>query len=109
MRAARKGRRNASQVRVGRVYEGAFESVFAILIAGGLGYWVDEQFGTRPGFLLLGLAIGFGAFVLRLWKLGSSLQKMAGGTTAGPTSTAEIDKPDDQSDDRPEAGSSDGH
>ena len=109
MRAARNGRRNASQVRVGRVYEGAFESVLAILIGAGLGYWVDEQFGTKPNFLLLGLAIGFGAFVLRLWKLGISLQKMAGDTTAGPASTVDTGKPEQQSDDRPGAGSSDGH
>ena len=71
------GPRAGSQRRSGRVYEGAFESVFAILIAGGFGYWADASFGTSPRFLLLGLAIGFGAFVLRLWKLGIALQKLA--------------------------------
>ena len=77
----RPGHKTGSQRRTGRVYEGAFESVFAILIAGGFGYWADASFGTAPRFLLLGLAIGFGAFVLRLWKLGIALQKLAEGKT----------------------------
>ncbi len=76
---SRTGGKIASQRRVGKVYEGAFESVFAILIAGGLGYWADKYFETSPSFLLTGLAVGFGAFVLRLWKLGIALQKMAEG------------------------------
>ena len=78
---SRTGQKTDSQRRVGRVYEGAFESVFAILLAGGLGYWADKYFETSPSFLLTGLAIGFGAFVLRLWKLGIALQKMAEGKT----------------------------
>jgi F0F1-type ATP synthase assembly protein I len=73
------GRKTDSQRRTGRVYEGAFESVFAILIGAGFGYWADSVFETSPRYLLLGLAIGFGAFVLRLWKLGLALQKMADG------------------------------
>ena len=62
---------------MGKVYEGAFESVFAILIGCGLGYWADKYFETAPSFLLTGLLIGFGAFVLRLWKMGIALQKIA--------------------------------
>ncbi len=96
-------------MRVGRVYEAAFESVFAILIAGGLGYWADEHFDTKPGFLLLGLAIGFGAFVLRLWKLGLALQKAAGEATAESTTAVETGESNDQSGGRTPGGSSDGH
>ena len=73
------GRKTGSQRPKGRVYEGAFESVFAILIGAGFGYWADTVFETPPRYLLLGLAIGFGAFVLRLWKLGIALQKLADG------------------------------
>lgn len=80
-----RGQKADSQLRKGKVYEGAFESVFAILIAGGFGYWADEHFETAPRFLLLGFAIGFGAFVLRLWKLGVALQKTADGAADGKT------------------------
>lgn len=55
-------------------YQGAVEAVFAVLIAGGIGYWADAHFGTSPRYLLLGLGIGFGSFVLRLWRLGRTLQ-----------------------------------
>ncbi len=79
------GQKADSQRRTGKVYEGAFESVFAILIGGGFGFWADKYFETAPGFLLLGLAIGFGAFVLRLWKLGVALQKIADGETDNET------------------------
>ena len=75
----RTGQQTVSQRRVGTVYEGAFESVFSILIGAGSGYWADQYFETAPRFLLVGLAIGFGAFVLRLWKLGIKLQKLAEG------------------------------
>jgi len=55
-------------------YQGAFEAVFAILIAAILGDLADDHFGTAPRYLLVGFAIGFGSFVLRLVKLGRSLQ-----------------------------------
>jgi len=58
-------------------YEGAFESVFAILIAAFLGNLADDHFGTAPRYLLAGFAIGFAAFVLRLVKLGRRLQETA--------------------------------
>ena len=47
--------------------------MFAILIAGGIGYWADGRFGTSPWLLLLGFVIGFGSFVLRLFRLGRRL------------------------------------
>ena len=59
--------------RDGAAYQGALEAVFAILIAGGIGYWADGRFGTSPRLLILGFAIGFGSFVLRLFQLGRRL------------------------------------
>lgn len=59
--------------RGGRAYEGAFEAVGAILIATLLGYWFDEHFETTPKGVLVGAAIGFAAFVLRLVRLGRQL------------------------------------
>lgn len=59
--------------RQGLAYQGAFEAVFAVLIAAGLGLWADDHFRTSPRYLLLGTAIGFGSFVLRLVRLGRQL------------------------------------
>lgn len=56
-------------------YQGAFEAIFAILIAAGFGYWIDASFDTLPFGLLIGTAIGFTAFVLRLLRLGRLLQE----------------------------------
>ena len=109
MRAARGDRQSRSRPGSGRVYEGAFESVFAILIAGGIGYWADKHFGTEPRYLLVGLAIGFGAFVLRLWKLGVALQQFEPGEIGEAGESGSAGEPsDDRSEDRPEAGSSNG-
>ena len=33
----------------GAAYQGAVEAVLAPLIAIGVGYWLDERFGTRLG------------------------------------------------------------
>ena len=57
------GRRGA------RAYQGALEAVFAIPIAGGLGYWADSRFGTEPVLLIVGLALGFATFVVRLSRM----------------------------------------
>lgn len=63
--------------RQAQAYQGAVEAVFAILIAGGLGYLADRHFGTSPLLLLIGLGIGFAAFVLRLLRLGRAAQEDA--------------------------------
>ena len=63
--------------RQGAAYEGAFEAVFSILIAAFLGNLADDHFGTAPRYLLVGFAIGFASFVLRLVKLGRTLQDSA--------------------------------
>lgn len=56
-------------------YQGAIEAVFAILIAAVIGDLADDHFGTAPRYLLVGFAIGFCSFVLRLVKLGRRLQE----------------------------------
>ena len=50
-------------------YQGALEAVFAILIAAGAGYWADQHFGTGPRWLIVGTILGFGSFVLRLFRM----------------------------------------
>lgn len=61
--------------RQGAAYQGAFEAVFAILIAAFIGDLADDHFGTAPRYLLVGFAIGFASFVLRLVRLGRKLQE----------------------------------
>ncbi len=61
----------------GAVYQGGSEAVFAILIAAGIGYWLDSRFDTAPIFLLIGLAVGFASFTLRLVRLGRAMQRKA--------------------------------
>jgi len=61
----------------GAAYQGAIEAVFAILIAAFLGNLADDHFGTSPRYVLIGFAIGFASFVLRLVRLGRAQQ---GGT-----------------------------
>ena len=64
--------------RHGAAYQGTLEAVLAIPIALGIGYLVDRRFETFPTFLLVGVVLGFSAFVLRLWRLGRELQQSAG-------------------------------
>jgi len=66
----------------GSAYEGAFEAVGAILIATLLGYWFDEHYETTPIGVLVGAAIGFGAFVLRLFRMGRQLHPQPGADEA---------------------------
>ena len=56
--------------RLGAVYQGAFEAVIALLIAVGIGYWLDGYFDSAPWLLLMGTAIGFASFTVRLIRLG---------------------------------------
>jgi F0F1-type ATP synthase assembly protein I len=67
-------RRNAR--RQGLAYQGAFEAVVAILIAAGAGYWVDGRLDSSPWGLLIGTAVGFASFVLRLLRLGRQLEAL---------------------------------
>jgi len=63
------GGRSRGMSRKGAAYEGAFEAVLAILVGLGLGWWADSYFGTDPIGLVVGVIVGFGAFVLRLLRL----------------------------------------
>jgi F0F1-type ATP synthase assembly protein I len=60
--------------RSARVYQGAVESVFAIPVGVGFGWLADHQFESAPIGILVGAAIGFAAFVLRLVRLGKDMQ-----------------------------------
>ena len=55
--------------RQGAAYQGAVEAVFAILIGSGIGYWLDGRFDTSPRYLLIGVRLGFAAFVWMSWRL----------------------------------------
>jgi ATP synthase protein I len=63
--------------RFGRAYQGALEAVFAIVIGAGVGYGVDSRFETGPWGVLVGIGLGFGAFVLRLVRLGREFDAQA--------------------------------
>ncbi len=54
-------------------YQAVFEAVGSILLACGIGFWIDRRFETAPVGVLVGAVIGFGAFVLRLMRLGKEL------------------------------------
>lgn len=58
-------------------YQGAFESVFAIGIGAGFGYFADKQFETSPWGVLVGVFFGFSAFILRLVRLARQLEEIA--------------------------------
>jgi len=73
----------------GGAYEGAFEAVGAILIATGLGYWFDQRYETTPIGVLVGAGIGFGAFVLRLIRLGRRLHSEPGASAQTPVAGVE--------------------
>ena len=55
--------------RLGKAYQGAVEAVLAIVVAAMIGAFADSRFGTSPILLFVGLALGFGTFVLRLVRL----------------------------------------
>ena len=69
--------------RPGAVYQGAFEAVIALLIAIGFGYWLDGYFDTAPWLLLVGAAIGFASFTVRLMRLGRWMKGESSGDSAG--------------------------
>jgi F0F1-type ATP synthase assembly protein I len=58
-------------------YQGAFESVFAIAIGAGFGFFADKSFETSPWGVLVGVLFGFGAFILRLFRLAKQLEEIA--------------------------------
>lgn len=61
-------------------YQGAFEAIGSVLIAGAFGYWVDYRWDTGPVGLLVGTAVGFAAMVLRLVRLGKEIHPDSSGS-----------------------------
>lgn len=90
-----KRRLTATQLK-GGAYQGAVEAVFAILIAAGLGYWADDHFGSAPRYLVIGVVVGFAAFVLRLLRLGEQMRELSEQGDRAPES-----KPDARGRDEP--------
>ena len=64
-------------------YQGAFEAIGSVLIAGAFGYWVDYRWDTTPIGLLVGTAVGFAAMVLRLVRLGKEIHPDSEGSDVG--------------------------
>ena len=59
----------ANRMTMGAKYQGALEAVLAIPIGAGLGYWADKNWEMGPVGLLVGFALGFAAFILRLIRM----------------------------------------
>jgi F0F1-type ATP synthase assembly protein I len=78
------GNRTPAGKRFAGVYQGSVEAVVALLLAMGLGHWADGKFETAPILLLVGVVIGFGAFVLRLMRMRPLVEAAA---AAAPKST----------------------
>jgi len=80
-------KRQRAARRQGIAYQGAFEAFVAILVAMGIGYWVDQRFGTSPLYLLIGTGVGFASFVLRLVRLGRQLHGLPDASDDGGSSS----------------------
>lgn len=74
--AADKRKGGKGRDRRAAAFEGAFEASFSVLIAGGLGYWIDQSFDTGPVGMLSGVVLGFAAMVVRLVRLGTELERI---------------------------------
>jgi F0F1-type ATP synthase assembly protein I len=72
-------------------YQGAVESVLAVVISGLAGYWVDRRFGTEPTGFLVGMAIGFAAFGLRMWRMRNLMGAAGPGSTSGTSEPSRDD------------------
>ena len=73
----------------GSAYQGAVEATLAVVISVLIGVWADTKLDSSPAFFLVGLAVGFGAFILRLTRL-----------------LREAGRPDGESGERSESGNS---
>lgn len=51
-----------------RGYQVGLEAIFALVIAVGVGFWVDTRYETQPVFMMAGTAVGFAACVMRLLR-----------------------------------------
>lgn len=85
------GRDDGRRRRLGPAYQGAAEATLAVVIALGIGIWADTKLDTSPAGMLIGLAVGFGSFVLRLWRLAQELN-----TQQRTTGTEDPEDPKDE-------------
>ena len=60
---------------LGSAYQGSLEAALAVAVSVGLGVLADDYFDTSPWFLFIGLGIGFGSFVLRLYRMMDELNE----------------------------------
>ena len=67
-----------------KAYQRAMEAVFAIPIAGGLGYWADVELETAPTGLVIGLGLGFFTFVLQLVRIRRLVDEIAAEAKTSP-------------------------
>lgn len=58
---------------MGAAYQASMEAVLSIVMAVLLGWWADSKLETSPWGVVAGATIGFGAFVLRLSRLGAAM------------------------------------
>lgn len=63
------GSRRSGVPQMGRTYQAALEAVMAVAVAGVAGAFADTWLDTGPLFLVVGVLVGFGAFVLRMVRL----------------------------------------
>jgi len=73
-------------------YQGAFEAIGSVLVAGAFGYWVDYRWETAPWGLLIGTVVGFAAMVLRLVRLGKELHPDTLGTEESKSGSKRTDE-----------------
>ncbi len=59
--------------------------VFALVMGFGGGYWLDNQFGTKPWLSLLGFAIGLAAGILNVVRTMKVVSAPASEPTDTPT------------------------
>ena len=71
-------------------YQGAFEAIGSVLIAGAFGYWVDYRWDTTPVGLLVGTGVGFAAMVLRLIRLGKEIHPDSNGSQIAGSGTDDL-------------------
>lgn len=72
--------RIGDRAEMGAKYQASLEAVLAIPIGAGLGYLADKQFDSVPVGLFVGLAVGFGAFILRLVRMRPGAAEADGAT-----------------------------
>lgn len=53
------------------------EALIALAMGFLVGYWLDGKYGTSPRYFLIGTAIGFASFSIRLVRLGRRLGTQA--------------------------------